>query len=82
MNLLSKSERPDGYRDAYIMSFKSTEAGSFLRGMALEATTRIELVIAVLQTAALTTWLRRPESGAGDGIRTRDIQLGKLTLYH
>ena len=20
--------------------------------------------------------------GAGDGIRTRDIQLGKLTLYH
>ena len=61
----------------------------------LEATTRIELVIAILQTAALATWLRRlgdyrfrnPASdllysGAGDGIRTRDIQLGKLTLYH
>ena len=46
----------------------------------LEATTGVEPVMAVLQTAALTTWLRRP--GAGDGIRTRDIQLGKLTLYH
>ncbi len=22
------------------------------------------------------------QTGAGDGIRTRDIQLGKLTLYH
>jgi hypothetical protein len=48
----------------------------------MEATTRIELVIAILQTAALTTWLRRRDLGAGDGIRTRDIQLGKLTLYH
>ena len=47
----------------------------------MEATTRIELVMAILQTAALATWLRRPD-GAGDGIRTRDIQLGKLTLYH
>jgi len=25
--------------------------------------------------------LRLPLNGAGDGIRTRDIQLGKLTLY-
>ena len=48
----------------------------------VEATTRIELVIAILQTAALATWLRRLGNGAGDGIRTRDIQLGKLTLYH
>ena len=48
----------------------------------MEATTGVEPVIAILQTAALTTWLRRPENGAGDGIRTRDIQLGKLTLYH
>ena len=47
----------------------------------LEATMRIELMIAILQTAALATWLRRL-IGAGDGIRTRDIQLGKLTLYH
>ena len=38
-------------------------------------------MIAVLQTAALATWLRRLD-GAGDEIRTRDIQLGKLTLYH
>ena len=47
----------------------------------LEATIGIEPMIAVLQTAALATWLRRLD-GAGDGIRTRDIQLGKLTLYH
>ena len=43
----------------------------------------------------LTTWLRRPvgkdhqtarlwkgESGAGNGIRTRDFDLGKVALYH
>ena len=53
----------------------------FLSSNKMEATTRIELVIAILQTAALATWLRRL-IGAGDGIRTRDIQLGKLTLYH
>ena len=30
----------------------------------------------------LTTWLPRPrEAGAGDGIRTRDIDLGKVALY-
>jgi len=60
---------------------KSPSTGLFTLEM-MEATTRIELVIAVLQTAALTTWLRRRDDGAGDGIRTRDIQLGKLTLYH
>ena len=35
----------------------------------------------------LTTWLPRrglgllPKSGAGDGTRTRDIDLGKVALY-
>ena len=24
----------------------------------------------------------KDNNGAGDGIRTRDLQLGKLTLYH
>ena len=28
-----------------------------------------------------SNWVQR-HAGAGDGIRTRDIQLGKLTLYH
>ncbi len=40
--------------------------------------------IGVLQTPALTTWLRRHEikNGAEDGIRTRDILLGKEAFYH
>ena len=45
----------------------------------LKATTGVEPVIKVLQTSALTTWLRRRK--AGNGIRTRDPQLGKLMLY-
>ena len=46
----------------------------------LEATGGFEPPIEVLQTPALTTWLRRP--GAEDGIRTRDPLLGKEMLYH
>ena len=46
----------------------------------LEATGGFEPPIEVLQTPALTTWLRRP--GAEDGIRTRDPHLGKVMLYH
>jgi hypothetical protein len=46
----------------------------------LEATTGFEPVIRVLQTLALTTWPRR-RIGAGDGIRTRDLLLGKEMLY-
>lgn len=45
----------------------------------LEATGGFEPPIRVLQTPALTTWLRRP--GAEDGIRTRDPLLGKEVLY-
>lgn len=37
--------------------------------------------IAVLQTAALPLGYAA-ENGAGDGIRTRDLQPGELTLYH
>ncbi len=38
--------------------------------------------IAILQTAALTTWLRRlRNSGAEEGIRTLDLLLGKQMLY-
>ncbi len=52
----------------------------------LEEPTRIELVIAVLQTAPLATWVRlrtnSNEEKAGDETRTRDIQLGKLAFYH
>ena len=37
-------------------------------------------MMGVLQTPALTTWLRRRK--AEDGIRTRDFLLGKEMLYH
>ena len=30
----------------------------------------------------LTTWLWHRSDGAVDGIRTRDIHLGKVALYH
>jgi hypothetical protein len=54
---------------------RCSEFGSGL----LEATGGFEPPIRVLQTPALTTWLRRP--GAEDGIRTRDPLLGKEVLY-
>ena len=49
-----------------------------------EATVGLEPTVGVLQTPALTTWLRRRgvEQGAEDGIRTRDVLLGKEMLYH
>ena len=34
------------------------------------------------QTAELQQWVRLFFIRAGDGIRTRDVQLGKLALYH
>ncbi len=48
-----------------------------------EATTRLELVMRVLQTLALPTWPRRRDVvfRAGNGIRTRDLLLGKETFY-
>jgi hypothetical protein len=30
----------------------------------------------------LTTWLCRQKNGAGNEIRTRDFNLGKVALYH
>ncbi len=56
----------------------------------MEAPTRIELVHKGFADLSLTTWARRRgthktqarEIGAGDEIRTRDILLGKQTLYH
>jgi hypothetical protein len=47
----------------------------------LEAPIRIELMIKVLQTSALPLGYGAV-FGAGDGIRTRDIRLGKAALYH
>ena len=45
-----------------------------------EATGGFEPPMGVLQTPALTTWRRR--RGAEDGIRTRDLLLGKEMCYH
>jgi hypothetical protein len=64
--------------------------------MELEAASRFELENNGFADRRLTTWLcrlRRPgsffesgsgekEDGAGNGIRTRDIHLGKVELYH
>ena len=55
----------------------------------MEEPTRIELVIAVLQTAPLATWVRLQEktdltqgTRAGNGARTRNLLLGKQTRCH
>ena len=64
----------------------------------LEASPRLELGVRILQTLALplgydadyflmerVSWMLSPSTsayGAGDGIRTRDFHLGKVTLYH
>lgn len=47
----------------------------------MEAATGIEPVIKVLQTSALPLGYAAI-NGAEDGIRTRDVHLGKVTLYH
>ena len=51
-----------------------------------KAASGLEPLIGVLQTPALTSWLRRREQshkmdGAEDGIRTRDLLLGKEAFY-
>ena len=56
----------------------------------MEAPGGFEPPIEVLQTSALATWRRRhyldneglKKSGAGEGIRTLDLNLGKVALYH
>ncbi len=51
-----------------------------------EAATGFEPMNSDFADHCLTTWLRRQFSeevdGAGNGIRTRDINLGKVALYH
>jgi hypothetical protein len=56
----------------------------------LEARVRIELTHKGFADLSLTTWVPRREMkspkglkyGAGNGIRTRDFDLGKVALYH
>ena len=57
----------------------------------LEAPPRIELGVKALQARALPlghgallkeTQVNASQNGAEDGIRTRDVHLGKVTLYH
>ena len=47
----------------------------------LEARGRIELPHKGFADLSLTTWVPRLV-GAGNGIRTRDFDLGKVALYH
>ena len=46
----------------------------------VKATSGFEPLHTAFAEPCLTTWLRRRK--AGDGIRTRDIFLGKEVLYH
>ena len=48
----------------------------------LEAATGFEPMNSDFADRCLTTWLRRQSNGAGNGIRTRDVNLGKVALYH
>ena len=48
----------------------------------VEATSRIELEIKVLQTSALPLGYVAEKNGAENEIRTRDPLLGKEVLYH
>ncbi len=48
----------------------------------MEAATGFEPVITILQTVALDHLAMPPQkNGAGDGVRTRDLNLGKVALY-
>ena len=48
----------------------------------MEARGRIELPHKGFADLSLTTWVPRRKIGAGNGIRTRDFDLGKVALYH
>ena len=49
----------------------------------MEAATGFEPVITILQTVALDHLAMPPhkKNGAGNGVRTRDLNLGKVALY-
>ena len=48
----------------------------------MEATPGFEPGIRILQTPALPLGYVAGKNGAGNGIRTRDVYLGKVELYH
>ncbi|GEM_PF-6591710 len=64
----------------YLVVIENGPKGPFLYRY-LEATSGFEPLIGILQTPALTTWPRRQNIGAEDGIRTRGLLLGKEMLY-
>ncbi len=64
----------------YLQNIKALETVKVSRAF-LEAPPRFELGIKVLQTSALPLGYSAI-NGAEDEIRTRDVHLGKVTLYH
>ena len=66
----------------YPRDFKSLASANFATP-ASRRRSELNRWIEVLQTSALTTWLRRLTMfWAGDGTWTRDIHLGKVVFYH
>ena len=67
-----------------ILNIKKPPSGGFLPhhdGENVEAPSRFELESEAFAELCLTTWPWR-RYGAVDEIRTRDIHLGKVALYH
>jgi hypothetical protein len=62
--------------------FESCASANSATPALLEAATGFEPVIKVLQTLALPLGYAANVSGAEDGIRTRDPNLGKVVFYH
>ena len=60
---------------------EKTQTSSQCLSFQVEAPSRLELESEAFAELCLTTWLWR-RFGAVDEIRTRDIHLGKVALYH